>query len=51
MVARGLPKRQSFTVGVIVPEASEGYAASVLGGIEGALLKEKFLMDFRRRSR
>jgi len=42
LFARGLRKKQSFTVGVIVPEISEGYAASVLGGIEDALLEEKF---------
>lgn len=42
LFARGLRKRQSFTVGVIVPEISEGYTASVLGGIEDALLEEKF---------
>lgn len=40
--ARGLRKKQSFTIGVIVPEISEGYSAAVLGGIEEALLKEKF---------
>jgi LacI family transcriptional regulator len=42
VVARGLRKKQSFTVGVIVPEISEGYAACVLGGIEDGLLEEKF---------
>ncbi len=40
--ARGLRSRRSFTVGVMVPEISEGYAATVLGGIEDALLKKKF---------
>jgi len=40
--ARGLRKKRSFTVGVMVPEISEGYAATVLGGIEDALLQEKF---------
>ncbi len=40
--AQGLRKRRSFTVGVMVPEISEGYAAAVLSGIEDALLKEKF---------
>jgi LacI family transcriptional regulator len=40
--ARGLRKKQSSTVGVMVPEISEGYAASVLSGIEDALLQEKF---------
>ena len=42
LFARGLRKKQSFTIGVMVPEISEGYAASVLGGIEDALLEEKF---------
>jgi DNA-binding LacI/PurR family transcriptional regulator len=42
VVARGLRKKQTFTVGVMVPEISEGYAACVLGGIEDALLEEKF---------
>ncbi len=42
LMARGLRKRQSATVGVIVPEISEGYAATVLGGIEDALLEKKF---------
>lgn len=40
--ARGLRKKRSFTVGVIVPEISEGYSAAVLSGIEGALLDEKY---------
>ena len=40
--ARGLRNKRSFTIGVMVPEISEGYAATVLGGIEDALLKEKF---------
>ena len=40
--ARGLRKRRSFTIGVMVPEISEGYAATVLGGIEDALLQEEF---------
>ena len=40
--ARGLRKKQSSTVGVMVAEISEGYAAMVLSGIEDALLQEKF---------
>lgn len=40
--ARGLRQKRSFTVGVMVPEISEGYSASVLSGIEDALLEEKF---------
>jgi LacI family transcriptional regulator len=41
-VARQLRNKRSFTVGVIVPEISEGYASAVLGGIEDALLQEKY---------
>lgn len=40
--AQGLRNKRSFTVGVMVPEISEGYAATVLGGIEDALLKKKY---------
>lgn len=40
--ARSLRKKMSFTVGVMVPEISEGYAAAVLSGVEDALLLEKF---------
>ena len=36
-VARGLRKKQSFTVKLIVPDVSEGNAACVLGGIEAIL--------------
>jgi LacI family transcriptional regulator len=41
-VARSLRQKKSFTVGVIVPEISEGYTASVLGGIEDALLEQGY---------
>ena len=37
--ARSLRTRRSFTVGVMVPEVSEGYAATVLSGIESHLLQ------------
>jgi len=40
--ARSLRTRRSFTVGVIVPEISEGYTATVLGGIEDYLLEEGY---------
>lgn len=40
--ASGLRKKRSFTVGVMVPEISEGYSTSVLGGIEDALLQEGY---------
>ena len=41
-VARGLRKKRTYTVGVIVPEISEGYSTAVLGGIEDELLKDGF---------
>jgi DNA-binding LacI/PurR family transcriptional regulator len=41
-VARSLRQKKSFTVGVIVPEISEGYTASVLSGIEDALLEQDY---------
>jgi LacI family transcriptional regulator len=40
--ARGLRKKQSFTVGIMIPEISERYAASLLAGIGDALLQENF---------
>lgn len=51
--AQGLRKKRSFAVGVMVPEISEGYAATVLGGIEDALLQENyfyFVASHRHRS-
>jgi DNA-binding LacI/PurR family transcriptional regulator len=41
-MARMLRQRRSFTIGVIVPEISEGYAALVLSGIEDHLLQEGY---------
>ncbi|MFY9562213.1 MAG: LacI family DNA-binding transcriptional regulator [Terriglobales bacterium] len=40
--ARFARTQRSFTVGVIVPEVSEGYAALVMSGIEDHLLKEGY---------
>jgi DNA-binding LacI/PurR family transcriptional regulator len=40
--ASGLRKKRSFTIGVLVPEISEGYPTAILGGIEDALLREGF---------
>jgi LacI family transcriptional regulator len=37
-LARSLRSRRSFTVGVMLPEISEGYAASVLAGIDDHLM-------------
>jgi DNA-binding LacI/PurR family transcriptional regulator len=41
-VARSLRQKRSFTIGVLVPEVSEGYAALVLSGIEDHLLQEGY---------
>lgn len=41
-LARGLRNKRSQTVGVIVPEISDGYSTSVLGGIEDVLLLSGF---------
>jgi DNA-binding LacI/PurR family transcriptional regulator len=40
--ARSLRTGRSFTVGVMVPEISEGYNATVLSGIEDHLLQEGY---------
>src|SRR5271154_6584951 len=40
--ARWARTQRSFTVGVLVPEVSEGYAALVMSGIEQHLLKEGY---------
>jgi len=40
--ARGLRNKRSFTIGVMVPEISEGYSTMVLSGIEDALLQEGY---------
>ncbi|HEY1272727.1 MAG TPA: LacI family DNA-binding transcriptional regulator [Terriglobales bacterium] len=37
--ARSLRTQRSFTIGVMVPEVSEGYAATVMSGIEDHLLQ------------
>ena len=42
LLARSLRTQRSFTVGVIVPEISEGYTATVLSGIEDKLLEEGY---------
>src|SRR6266478_1878726 len=41
-VARSLRAQRSFTIGVVVPEISEGYAALVMSGIEDHLLEEGY---------
>lgn len=42
MLARSLRDRRTFTVGVLVPEVSEGYATLVLSGIEHRLLEANY---------
>jgi LacI family transcriptional regulator len=41
-LARSLRNRQSETVGVIVPEISEGYSTAVLSGIQDVLISSGF---------
>jgi LacI family transcriptional regulator, galactose operon repressor len=50
--ARSLRSRRSFSVGVLVPEISEPYAAEVMSGIESHLLAEgyHYLVTSHRRS-
>lgn len=40
--ARSLRKRQTFSVGVLVPELSDSYAAQVLAGVEEFLIEEGY---------
>ena len=42
-LARSLRMRQSFTIGVIVPEFSEGYFTMVMNGLEEHLLQAGYL--------
>lgn len=42
-IARSLRHRRSLTIGVMVPEISEGYASLVMSGIEDHLLQEGYL--------
>ena len=42
-IARSLRTRQTFTVGVIVPEFSEGYFTMLMNGIEEHLLQAGYL--------
>src|SRR6201996_6031859 len=41
-LARALRRKKTYTMGVMVPEISEGYSASVLSGIEAALLQSGY---------
>ena len=51
-LARSLRSRRSFSLGVLVPEISEPYAAEVMSGIEGHLLETRYhyLVASHRRS-
>src|ERR1700724_976432 len=40
--ARSLRKRQSFSIGVLVPELSDSYATQVLAGVEKFLIEEGY---------
>jgi LacI family transcriptional regulator len=40
--ARSLRKRQSFSIGVLVPELNDGYAVEVLDGVEEFLIEEGY---------
>lgn len=51
--ARSLRAQRSFTLGVLVPELSDGYSAMVLSGVEAVLLQERyfyFLASHRHRA-
>jgi len=41
-VARSLREKRTYTVGVIIPEISEGYSTSVLSGIEDELIQDGY---------
>ena len=42
-LAKSLRRQRSFTIGVMVPEISDGYASMVMSGIEDQLLQEGYL--------
>ena len=42
LLARSLRSRRTFSIGILVPEVSEGYATGVLSGIERHLLDEGY---------
>jgi len=42
VVARSLRKQQTMTIGVMVPEVSEGYATLVLSGVEERLMEAQY---------
>ena len=42
LLARSLRKQRSFTIGVLVPELSDGYHTQVMGGIGDHLMREGY---------
>jgi DNA-binding LacI/PurR family transcriptional regulator len=42
-IARSLARQRTFTIGVLIPDVSEGYVALALGGIEDFLLQAGYL--------
>lgn len=42
LAARSLRNKRTYTVGVMLPEVSEGYASTVLSGIESRLLEGEY---------
>jgi len=42
IIARSLRQQRTYSVGVLIPELSDGYSAMVLSGIEDFLLKKGF---------
>ena len=41
-IARSLRNQRTHTIGVLIPEMSEGYSAAVLSGVEEKLLQEGY---------
>lgn len=41
-VARSLRQKRTYTIGVIVPEISEGYSTAVISGVEDELLQDGY---------
>jgi len=44
-MARSLRQKRSFTIGVMVPEISEGYSSMVLSGVEDHLFQEGYFIS------
>jgi DNA-binding LacI/PurR family transcriptional regulator len=44
MIARSLRQQRTYSVGVLLPELSDGYSALVLSGIEDYLLQNKYVL-------